>query len=409
MEIFSKQSLHKKSRWLFGLALFSASITIALPLYVVLVANHNFRWQSTNQNNISQGIPEKKPVNQTVAALGRIQSKDKIINLSGPSSVQTARVSQILVKQGDKVHQGQVIAILDIYAQLHAALEKAKLDVKVAQAQLAQVKAGTTKQGDIAAQQARIADLEAQFAGNVATQKAQIARLDAELKNAQTDYARYQSLYQQGAVSATTSDGKRLAVETLQAQLNQAQAALNQVLTSFPNQIKEAKASLEKLKEIRPIDVQVAETSVEQTIASIPEAKAQLDLAYVRAPVNGQILKVNTFPGETISERGIVDLAQTQQMYIFAEIYETNIGKIKLGQKAIISSKALPEKLSGKVENIGVQISKGSIVNADPTLDIDSRVIEVKIRLDPAYIAQAANFINLQVDVQILTNNKVES
>lgn len=52
MEIFTKRRLHKKSRWLFGLALLFASIAIGLPLYVVLIANHSFPLQSTNQNNI---------------------------------------------------------------------------------------------------------------------------------------------------------------------------------------------------------------------------------------------------------------------------------------------------------------------------------------------------------------------
>jgi hypothetical protein len=50
---------------LLGLALLLASIAIGLPLYVVLIANHNFPWQSTKQNNISPEMLDKKPVNQT--------------------------------------------------------------------------------------------------------------------------------------------------------------------------------------------------------------------------------------------------------------------------------------------------------------------------------------------------------
>ncbi|MEO0969193.1 MAG: efflux RND transporter periplasmic adaptor subunit, partial [Cyanobacteria bacterium J06639_18] len=185
------------------------------------------------------------------------------------------------------------------------------------------------------------------------------------------------------------------------AQFNEAKASLKQIQSSFPSQIREARASLEQLKEVRPVDVQVAQTELDKAKASVLEAKANLDLAYVKSPIEGKILKVNTLAGETISDRGIVDLGKTQEMYVIAEIYETDISKIKIGQKAIISSRALPNTFSGKVEKIGVQIGKRNVLNSDPALDIDSRVIEVKIRLDSENIVQAANFINLQVDVKI--------
>ncbi|OKH43162.1 HlyD family secretion protein [Calothrix sp. HK-06] len=407
MDIFRKPvSLEGKSKKLAVALLVPLGIAaIGVPAYIFSTSS-NFRLPATNQTNVTP-IPVQKPVNTTIAALGRIQTKGKIINLSGPSALQSARLDKVLVKDGEAVRRGQVIAVIDNVIQLQAALDKAKFGVKVAQAQLAQVKAGTTKQADIAAQQARIADLEAQFRGSVNTQRAKIARLQAELRNAQTEYGRFDSLYKQGAISASTNDTKRLAVDSLQAQLNEAQASLGQVLSSFPNQIQEAKASLGKLKEVRPVDVQVAQSELEKAITAVPEAKANVDLAYIRAPIDGKILKVNVFPGETIGDKGIVDLAQTQEMYVIAEVYETDINKIKVGQTAIISSKALAKNLTGKIEIVGAQVGKKNVVNSDPTLDVDSRVAEVKIRLNSADSPQAAKFINLQVDVKIETaNNK---
>lgn len=407
MDIFRKQaSLEGKSKkWTMALIVPLGIAAIGVPVYVFSTSS-NFRLPTTNQSNLTP-IPVQKPVNTTVAALGRIQTKGKIINLSGPSALQSARLDRVLVKDGNTVRKGQVIAILDNITQLQIALEKAKLGVKVAQAQLAQVKAGSTKQADIAAQQARIADLEAQFQGAVTTQKPKITRLEAELRNAQTEYGRFNSLYKQGAVSASTNDTKRLAVDTLKAQLNQEKASLQQILSSFPNQIKEAKASLGKLKEIRPVDVQVAQSELEKAISAVPEAQANIDLAYIRAPIEGKVLKVNVFPGETIGDKGIIDLAQTQEMYVVAEIYETEISKIKVGQKATISSRALAKELTGTVEIIGTQVGKRNVLNSDPALDIDSRVAEVKIRLNPADAAQAANFINLQVDTKIETSTNI--
>jgi HlyD family secretion protein len=407
MDIFRKQvNLEPKSKkWMTALIVPLGIAAIGVPVYVFSTSS-NLRLPTTSQSDVTP-IPVQKPVNKSVAALGRIQTKDKIINLSGPSALQSARLDRVLVKDGNTVRKGQLIAILDNVAQLQTTLEKAKLGVKVAQSQLAQVKAGSTKQADIAAQQARIADLEAQFQGSITTQQAKITRLEAELKNAQTEYGRFNSLYKQGAISASTNDTKRLAVDSLEAQRNQEKASLQQILSSFPNQIKEAKASLGKLKEIRPVDVQVAQSELEKAITAVPEAQANIDLAYIRAPIDGKILKVNVFPGETIGEKGIVDLAQTQEMYVVAEVYETEISKIQVGQKATISSRALPKELTGKVEIIGTQVGKKNVLNNDPALDIDSRVAEVKIRLNPTDTALAANFINLQVDSKIEINPNI--
>ncbi|ABA23704.1 heterocyst specific ABC-transporter, membrane fusion protein DevB [Trichormus variabilis ATCC 29413] len=379
---------------------------IGVPAYIFATSS-NFTWQSTKQSHVTPKVVVQKPVIPTVAALGRIQTKDKIINLSGPSALQTARLDQVLVKEGDNVRRGQLIAVLDNVSQLQTTLAKAQMGVRVAQSQLSQAQAGTTKQGEIAAQQARIASLQAQFQGDINIHKSKIAGLEAQLRNAETEYGRFRSLYEQGAISAVTKDTKLLAVETLQAQLKEAQSSLNQTLSSFPKQIQEAKASLAELKEVRPVDVQVAQSELERAKAAVLEAKANLALAYVRSPMNAKILKVNTFPGETISEKGIVELAQTQQMYVVAEIYETDVSKIKIGQKAEISSKALPKGMIGTVEKIGVQIGKRNVVNNDPSINIDSRVAEIKIRLDPADTKEAANFINLQVDVKIKNTTTV--
>jgi HlyD family secretion protein len=388
---------------------FRWAMVLAVPLLLVVLAAlglplyNSLKAQSSKQNAPVTPKPSI-PVNKNVAALGRIQPKDKVIRVSGSSSLQHARVAQILVNEGDKIKRGQLIAVLDNLNQLQANLEQAKLDVRVAQAELTKTKAGDSKQGDIAAQRAVISDLNAQFQGRVSTQKAKIASLKAELANARTDFSRFEMLYTEGAISASEFDGKRLKVTTLQEQLNEAQANLNQTTSSFPERIARATADLKALQEVRPVDVQVAQTQLEKAIAAVPKAEADLDLAYVRAPVDGQILTIHTFAGENISDEGIVDLAQTQQMYVVAEVYETDIGKIRVGQKATISSPALPRNFKGTVEQIGLEVGKKDVINSDPTLDLDARVVKVRIRLDSADIPLAAKLIDLQVEVKISIN-----
>jgi HlyD family secretion protein len=90
--------------------------------------------------------------------------------------------------------------------------------------------------------------LRAQQQGEIQTQQATIARLQAELRNAISEDRRYWQLYEQGAISASTSDSKSLAAETAQQQLNEGKAKLNQIRQSGQQQINEAQAKLNQIQ-----------------------------------------------------------------------------------------------------------------------------------------------------------------
>jgi HlyD family secretion protein len=117
----------------------------------------------------------------------------------------------------------------------------------------------------------------------------------------------------------------------------------------------------------------------------------------VKAPKEGVVFKVHTRPGETVSNDGIIELGQVKQMIVTAEVYQTNISKIKEGQKVRVVSNSLPNELQGKVDLIGWQIQRQNVINADPSDNIDSRVVEVRIQLDEESSQKAAKFTNLQV------------
>jgi HlyD family secretion protein len=102
-----------------------------------------------------------------------------------------------------------------------------------------------------------------------------------------------------------------------------------------------------------------------------------------------------------IASEGIVEIGQTQQMYAIAEVYQSDIQKIKVGQTANITSEALPGILTGTVEQIDNKVQRQTVVNTDPSENIDARVIEVRVRLDQTSNQIAAQFTNLQVEVQV--------
>ena len=360
-------------------------------------------WLSAAQG--SSAAAKAIPTLNAVTALGRLEPQGDVIQLSASSAAQSNRVAKLLVEQGDKVHVGQAIAILDSHDRLMTTLEQAQAQVKVAQAHLAQVQAGA-KPVEITAQQANINSVKAQLQGEANAQEATIAQLEPEQRHAQIEYQRYLMLYQNGAISASALDSKRLAVETLKQQI--AEARTNQQRTDrlFQQQTVAEKAALNALKQVRPADVQEAQAEVEKAIIEVKQAQANLDFATMRSPIDGQVLKIHTQPGEVVSDKGqrIVELGQTDQMYAVAEVYESDIAKVRLGQKATLTSQngTLPKTLHGTVEQIGLQIGKKDVTsNFDPAADVDARVVEVKIRLAPADSLLVASLTNMQVQVMI--------
>ncbi|TAF21425.1 MAG: biotin/lipoyl-binding protein, partial [Nostocales cyanobacterium] len=311
------------------------------------------------------------PIFKAVTALGRIEPEGEVIQVSASQMGGSNRVGKLLVKEGDTLKKGQIIAVLDSQERRLAALNQAKQQVKIAQARLEQVKAGA-KQGEIEAQTATIAELEALLRQESAARTATVRRLEAEVKNAKIEYLRYQSLQAEGAVSASIRDSKKLTLDTAEASLKEAIANQNQTSETLREKLKQARATLNRIAEIRPTDIQTAEAEIENAQAAVETAKADLELTYVRSPQDGQVLKVHTFAGEIIGSQGILEVGKIQQMYVIAEVYENDINKVKIGKIANITQLNLPGKLTGKVDQIGLLIAKKDVLNTDPAADIDA-------------------------------------
>lgn len=400
-EIREKSKLRERprlkltGRWRIGLALAAA---IALGAVAV-----NRLQQGENQATAPTPVPSSTPVVTTaVTALGRLEPRGEVIQLSAPSSAAQVRVDKVHVKEGERVKAGKVVAILDNRDRLQAALEQATGEVQVAQANLANVKAGA-KTGEIEAQKATIARLEAELQGQKETLQATIARAEAERRNAQTDYERYETLYKSGAISAQEVERRRLSALTTTEQVNESQATLNERVATLERQIDEAKATLNKIAEVRPTDVQVATAEVKRAIAGVKQAQADLALTYVRAPISGEIIEIHTQPGETISSDGIAELGRTDHMIVVAEVLEDDIGKVRLGQRATITSEnsAFAGELQGTVTEVGRQIAKQDILDTDPAADVDARVVEVKIGLAPEDSQRVSGLTYAKVVVKI--------
>lgn len=358
---------------------------IRLSIAGLILASGIAVYTSRNNNSEIETIPQVRVAPTNVTALGRIEPSGEIIKLSPPPSQGGAKVEKLLVKEGDNVKAERIIAILDNYNRLSAAVELADREVKVAAADLAIVQAGA-KQGEIDAQKAKIKRLEAQLQTESKVQLATIDRLKAELANAESELRRNQYLARQGAISASELDRFSLTLATARERVVEAKANLNRIANTLNQEIRQARADLDRISEVRIVDVQKAKAELERSIANLAKAKAELEQAYVKAPIDGQIIKIHAYPGEKISEEeGLLELGQTQQMTVIAEVYETDIAEVKIGQKATIESQggAYEGELTGTVSQIGLKIGKQDVLDTDPAADVDVRVVEVEILLDP--------------------------
>jgi multidrug efflux pump subunit AcrA (membrane-fusion protein) len=181
----------------------------------------------------------------------------------------------------------------------------------------------------------------------VGLERAEVARLSAELANAERELERNERLFRDGVMSDSEWEALELRRDV-------------------------ARAALER-------------------------ARADLELSTVRSPIAGQVLEIHAREGERVGPEGIAELGETAAMYVVAEVYETDIGRVHVGQRARVRSPALPRELEGEVERIGLKIGRKDVLSTDPVADADARVVEVWIRLDAP--ALAAALTNLRVDV----------
>jgi HlyD family secretion protein len=133
--------------------------------------------------------------------------------------------------------------------------------------------------------------------------------------------------------------------------------------------------------------------------AELAAAEARLELAIVRAPLRAQVLEIHADPGERVGSEGIMDLGQTDRMYVVAEVYETDISLVKKGQIVTIRAVAIDEALSGTVERVSLKVGRLDMLGTDPIAKTDARVVEVYILLDDS--AAVAAYTNMQVEVEI--------
>ncbi len=406
--------------------------------------------------------------NQVIAVLQGIERKqadlrDALTDVK-LRQIELARVARIDVKKSQIVAQNAVITRLQ--AQLTNTKKQREAAIVSATARLRNAETDYQQRDKLYKTNVGLLSVRAKLSNAASELKRRqqfeqtggaILGAKAKLVNAQDEYRRSQMLYRSGGISRSQLDKALESLTSAQAaaqekqidtqtQLNKAaeelasaqaavrekeietkiqldktkadllaaqqtlqerQAELVQTIQTTTAEIQQEQAKLTELQEVRPSDVSLAQTQLEKAQIAVTQKQAAVRDSEVRVPIAGQILKINTRIGEQVNTaQGIVELAQTDQMYALVEVPEIDISKIQIGQSATITSEynSFTGKLAGVVEQVGLQVGRKQsqeVTGINPASDKEARIVAVKVRITPADSAKVAKLTNIQVRVSI--------
>ncbi|MEO1148428.1 MAG: efflux RND transporter periplasmic adaptor subunit [Cyanobacteria bacterium J06638_22] len=305
---------------------------------------------------------EQKNVTVTITANGTVEA-ERSINLSP----KTAGVIQnLLVEEGDRVRQGEVLAVMDD-ANLRGQLTEAQGQLVQQEANLQRLLAGDRPQ-ETAQAQARLRSAE------------------AELAMAEADLTSNEMLYEAGAISRQSYQQTVTARNVAQSAVDEAQQtlALSQIGT-------------------RQEEIDQARAQVITAQGSLETIQTQLDETSVLAPFDGVVVNtyadVGSFVSPSTSGAGndsdlsssILELA-SDQLEVVVNIAESQIGQIQLGQTVQIQVDALPgDVFTGVVDQIAPRATVSQNVTS----------FEVRIAVDSATSDALAIGMNIEADFEV--------
>ncbi len=331
-----------------------------------------------SQSEVLTQSVERKTIPISISANGTVNA-NRSINLSPKTA---GVIKTLLVKEGDRVRAGQVIATMD-GANLRGQFTQMQGQLAQQEANLQRLVAGNRPE-DIAKAEAQLAEAEANLqqlrSGNrpqeIAQSSARVQQARATLQQKQTDWKRYEQLYREGAISKQTLDQKATDRDVAETQVVEAEQGLNlQNAGTRPEQIDQAQARLDQQAQTvaalkagtRSEDIDQARAQVQAARGSLETIESQLNDTNVVAPFDGIVLKkiaeVGSFVSPSVSggtgtsSSSIVTLA-SDRLQVVVNLSEAQIAKVKLGQSVTIKADAVPGKsFTGKVDQIAPQAS----------------------------------------------------
>ncbi len=231
----------------------------------------------------------------------------------------SGKVAAVRIREGQAVGQNQVLAELDP-ADYQARLNQANAIHESALRTVGQL-------------QANLSVLKRTLPADVSKADAGLTTARVSLEDARKDKERYDQLFQRGVVSQKEWETMRLRYDTAAAKMEEAKATSRQ-----------AQSSLTRIESVEK-EIEAARAQVKSAKAAAEQTELQLRYSKLTAPFNGVITSRNVEPGEVVTpSRQVLTLSDLATVDLKIFVGETEIGKVKPGQKAEVRVDTFPGK-----------------------------------------------------------------
>jgi multidrug resistance efflux pump len=310
-------------------------------------------------------MPPRSPLGPTIAAAGIVESQSENIAIGSAHSGVVLEVYVPADKAGIRVNAGDPLF---------------RVDDRQLKAQLA------WQQASLTAAWAELARLEAMpRTEEVPAAEAKVRAAQANLRLARDQRERADKLAVRNALSEQDLVARRLAQETAEADLARAQADL----------------ALLKAGAWGP-DKQIAKTKIDQAKAQIEQTRTEIERSLVRAPVDGEVLRVDVRPGEFVGtppDKALVLLGDVRQPYVRVDIDEHDIPRFRPGAKAKAFVRGDGEQeLPLSFVRVEPYVVPKRSLTGDNTERVDTRVLQAIYAVDAP---KRSVYVGQQMDVFI--------
>lgn len=358
---------------------------------------------------------QSAPVSSTrsptvVNALGKLEPENGIVRIAVPPGERLAEV-YVSADSSVPISAGVPLARLESYPLRKHEYDLAMIQLSEAKARLAAVRASGQ-------QQLAEAQLKLQMTQEIEPLEIKVLKDKAQyLEKARANVTHQREVLrslQKSTVPEQQLEQQDLLLAQAEAELSAARSQLEKAERGHVLNVLAAE------EQLRTIDASLKRAEQEIPMASLEKAAEvsaeRLKFAEIRAPERPgrmTVLQVTAHPGEALGGQAAFCLGDTSQMVVVAEVYETDIHRVRPGQVVQIRSRALEEPLQaalgrdylmGTVQSTGKTVARNGLVDLNPAAEVDRRVVAVRIQLERSDLV--ARYVNLEVQVAIEVEGK---
>lgn len=335
-------------------------------------------------------------------------------------------VAQVLVDDNQEVKAGQVLVKIDP-RDFQARVDEARARLAVAESQARAAGANVpwtreTTSSEHSSAEAELTRAQAAYdqarTADLAYARANVGKSRANAELAKADLARYTPLMQKGEISKQQYDAAAARAKATESALQADQEKLAQAernveitraaLAAAQAKLAAAQANFRQVN-IRSAEAASAAAAAQQARAALEAAELQLSYTTVTAPIDGVVTRKQVEPGQIVQPgQGLLVIVPLRQVWVTANFKETQLSKMKPGQKAYVKVDTYGETFSGRVDSIagatGARLSLLPPENATGNFVKVVQRIPVKIVLDPIPQGKAVLRPGMNVYATVLTD-----